>query len=152
MTRTTLQKKLNLKTKLVAPDKSFIYLLIAADTHEIKKGMEQFGQKIQMEIGASDLSSLQPCDSHFRPFYKLQSSATDININEQRIAQYLKKVKFKDERVTEKYSNHGLTKRDWLVYKSKIFPLTIWFQNICLRLEATISYGRKMSRVIKRKA
>jgi hypothetical protein len=56
---------------VLSPSGQTIFLFLHADDTDIKDGAELFHLKTQLEIGLTDLSSLQPCDYLLRPFTKL---------------------------------------------------------------------------------
>ena len=45
-----------------------IYILVSGDERNIENEAERSKINMQLELGASDLESLQPCDSKLRPF------------------------------------------------------------------------------------
>jgi len=66
---TNLVQHLGLKVNLMfSHGGEFIYVLVAADEAIIANEAERSGYDVQMEMGASDLESMQPCDGHLRPF------------------------------------------------------------------------------------
>ena len=72
---TNLVMHLGLQVKLMFSENGDqIYMLVSGDENNIENEAERAGINMQLELGASDLESLQPCDAHLRPYRLLRKS------------------------------------------------------------------------------
>ena len=51
-------------------DGSYIFVVVKADEGDLKSTAEEVQFTMQMDIGLTDLTSLEPCDKYYRPFRK----------------------------------------------------------------------------------
>ena len=71
----------------------FIYILVAADEYIIANEAERSAYEIQLELGASDLESLQPCDQHLRPYRILRKQSNqEIEDLEAELKEFYKEI------------------------------------------------------------
>ena len=117
---TKVTQSLSLKARLLmSEDGTTIYMVIRADDADIMDGAETFKQVVQMEIGNTDLSSLQPCDKMLRPYYILKSPDPEISELESQLQQYFKHTRFSKSQELVKESNPKLkADKHWAYYKS----------------------------------
>lgn len=59
-------------------DGNYIYIVIKADESMLKRVAEEIEYTMQLSIGLTDLASLEPWDSYFRPLRKCKSSHEDV--------------------------------------------------------------------------
>jgi len=86
---TNLVMHLGLQVKLMFSETGDrIYMLVSGDEENIKNEAERQGINMQLELGASDLESLQPCDAHLRPYRLLRKDPELDDINKRLKAFY----------------------------------------------------------------
>lgn len=82
--------------QVISSNGKYIYILIYADESVLLKEAEAVEFNLQLEIGVTDLSSLEPCDKSFRPLRVVQSPSEvkdllkDINENHAEIMNYFR--------------------------------------------------------------
>lgn len=93
--QTKLSLHVGLKTKLMlSPSGEFIYMLLLADELDLQNEAERINYYLQMELGAADMESLEPCDLNLRPLNEVRSVGFDVilkEIKEMEIALYEEK-------------------------------------------------------------
>lgn len=67
---------LSLHTRqVISSNFKYIYILVYADEDTLENEAEATEFNLQLEVGVTDLSSLEPCDRSYRPLRLLQSDA-----------------------------------------------------------------------------
>ncbi len=69
-------------------DGSHIYVVIRADEGDLKKVAEETNYTMQLAIGLTDLTSLEPCDGFYRPFRKCQNKPKEIKDLEKELEEF----------------------------------------------------------------
>ena len=85
--RNVVQAKLSLhvglKTRLLLSSTGeFIYMLVLADELDLQNEAERVNYFMQMELGASDLDSLEPCDTNLRPLVSVKKDGFEVILKE----------------------------------------------------------------------
>lgn len=71
--QTKLALHVGLKTRLLlSSNGKFIFLMLAADEVDLQNEAERVNYPLQMELGATDMDSLEPCDENLRPLGRLK--------------------------------------------------------------------------------
>ena len=117
---------LSLETaQLISLDGNSIYIVVKADFKDLKKIAEESQYSMQLAIGLTDLSSLEPCDKYLRPLRKWDSERADIDELQKSLEEYYAIVEGNiQELLNEKpleYNNDGLaigeiTDQEWETY------------------------------------
>ena len=98
----------------------YIYILISASETEIEAEAERIGYDMQLEIGMTDLSSLEPCDDSLRPLRVLECYDPDVNKMLDELHEYHQEMfeglKFLGGQTT-KYKPNGLKPDHWHAYR-----------------------------------
>jgi len=72
--QTKLALHVGLKTKLMLSSSGeYIYMLLLADELDLQNEAERINYYLQMELGASDIESMEPCDKNLRPLGEVRS-------------------------------------------------------------------------------
>jgi hypothetical protein len=114
---------LSLHTKMFLSQKGdIIYLLVNADSKDVKDGAEIFGENVQMEVGESDLASLQPCDQLLRPLFQLKFPQTldkrfreEVKKNVEELKPYFSSFNADDNKETRIWE-HDVSVNSWDIY------------------------------------
>lgn len=85
--RNLIQTKLalhaGLKTRLMLSSTGqYIYLMLAADELDLQNEAERVNYPLQLELGATDLDSLEPCDTSLRPLGRLKKDGFEALLRE----------------------------------------------------------------------
>lgn len=80
---------LSLESRTVmSVDGSHIYIVIRADELDLKRVAEESKYTMQLAIGLTDLTSLEPCDYLYKPFRKCENKPDDILQTEKTLEEY----------------------------------------------------------------
>lgn len=112
---------LGLKVKqIMSQTGEYIFLLLVADEKDLEIEAERVRFNKQLEIAVTDLISLLPCDSTFRPLHLLNSPTDSIKALYKKVRSFYRKA-FKIDRDTEKksykYEPVGVSEGQWETYK-----------------------------------
>lgn len=77
---------------IMSIDGSSIYVVVKADDLDLKRTAEANNFTMQLAIGLTDLSSLEPCDKYYRPFRKCENKPKDIHDLEDKLEEYFSVV------------------------------------------------------------
>jgi len=85
--RNLIQTKLSLhaglKTRLMLSSTGqYIYLMLAADELDLQNEAERVNYPLQLELGATDMDSLEPCDVSLRPLGRLRKDGFEAVLRE----------------------------------------------------------------------
>lgn len=67
---------------------SHIYIVVRADEGDLKKTAEASNYTMQLAIGLTDLTSLEPCDMYYRPYRKCENKPEEIERIEKSLVDY----------------------------------------------------------------
>ncbi|CAG9311621.1 unnamed protein product [Blepharisma stoltei] len=59
--------------QVISSNFKYIYILVCADDNDLEQEAESTEYNLQLEVGVSDLSSMEPCDKSFRPLRLVNS-------------------------------------------------------------------------------
>ena len=80
---------------LLSKTGKYIFLLIRSDDKDLKKLAQQQEYKLWLEIGSSDATSLEPCDSLLWPLSKIKPPddiADQVKILEDKVSQAINRI------------------------------------------------------------
>ncbi|CAG9311107.1 unnamed protein product [Blepharisma stoltei] len=111
--------------QVISENGKYIYLLIYAHENELLKEAEAIEFNLQLEIGVTDLASLEPCDKSYRP-YRVLTCPSDIKMLlkglDEDYSEIMNSFRF-NESEGQEYEPNGVTSQDWESYKMYLFQL-----------------------------
>lgn len=69
-------------------DGKSIYVVVKADEQDLRRVAEESEYNMQLAIGLTDLTSLEPCDKFYRPLRKCDNNIVEINELEKELEEY----------------------------------------------------------------
>lgn len=83
MIQTKLALHAGLKTRLMLSSTGqYIFMMLAADELDLQNEAERVNYPLQLELGATDMDSLEPCDVSLRPLTRLRKSGFEALLRE----------------------------------------------------------------------
>jgi hypothetical protein len=89
-------------TLLMSLSGDYIYVCIKPDEQDLKRTAETSETTMQLSIGVTDLTSLEPCDKYYRPFRKCESYRDSIFQMEKQLEEYFAIVEGNIENINNK--------------------------------------------------
>lgn len=122
--QTKLSLHVGLKTKLLlSKDGRYIYMLVSADEQDLANEAQRTNYNLQLEIAASDVASLEPCDEKMR-LLRLLKKPKDIGKRLKEIASIFRNAAFdredEEELEEELHEPTGVTQEVWDNYREFI--------------------------------
>lgn len=119
-----LSYNLRIHTKqLLSANGRNIYILLYIEEYELQQEAERIEYNLQLELGMTDLASLEPCDDLFRPFSVLEKSDLSLERLAEEVSEFNKDVFGLGEKdpadgeFTEMYNPTGVTPEIWESYR-----------------------------------
>jgi hypothetical protein len=119
--QTKLCLHIGLKAKLLlSKDGRYIYMLVSADEQDLANEAQRTNYNLQLEIAASDIQSIEPCDAKMR-LLRLLKKPKDIHTKLKEMSGVFKNATFEreeeDEIEEELYEPEGVSTETWDNYR-----------------------------------
>jgi hypothetical protein len=113
---------LRIHTKqLLSANGKYIYILLYIEESELEKEAERIEYNLQLELGMTDLASLEPCDELLRPFSVLEKPDLMLDKLADEVSEFNKDVfglgEKNQEGFGEMYHPTGVTPEIWNSYR-----------------------------------